>query len=188
MKKFIALLFAGAIVASCGNEGETSNEENTNETEVTDSIPEPVQMVDGYMHYGMEAVPMDAAIAMDSFATAFANGATANYTLTAPLTSICAKAGCFVIVTMPDSTDMRVMFKDHFTIPTDTEIGTEAIFTGEAKMDTTSIEHLQHYIMDEMEGEDVSAEKKAELQAKHDAITEPEIEPVFVATGILVKE
>jgi len=82
---------------------------------------------------------------------------------------------------------MRVMFKDHFTIPPKTEMGTEAIFTGKAMMDTTSIDHLRHYIEDEMEGEDVSAEKKAELQAKWDAITEPEIEPVFVATGILVK-
>ena len=88
---------------------------------------------------------------------------------------------------MADSTDMRVMFKDHFTIPTDTEIGTEAIFTGEARMDTTSIADLQHYIMDEMEGDDVSDEKKAELQKRHDAVTEPEIEPVFIASGILVK-
>ena len=187
MKKFITILFAGALLASCGNEEETSNEENTNETEVSDSTSQAIQTVEGYTHYGMEEVSMDTPLDIHTFATALADGKTKNCTVKAELASICAKAGCFVVVTLPDSTDMRVMFKDHFTIPTDTEIGTEAIFTGEARMDTTSIADLQHYIMDEMEGEDVSAEKKAELQKKHDAITEPKIEPVFVATGILVK-
>ena len=187
MKKFIAILFAGALIASCGNETETTTADDTTNTEETDSIPAPLQVVEGYTHYGMEKVSMDHPLDIHTFATAFADGKTANYTIKTELASICAKAGCFVIVDLPDSSQMRVMFKDHFTIPTDTEIGTEAIFTGEAKMDTTSIEHLQHYIMDEMEGEDVSEEKKAELQKKHDAITEPEIEPVFIASGILVK-
>lgn len=183
MKKFITIFSAGILLFSCG-------EAKNVVAEVTEEVTEemPVQEMEGYTHYGVEVVPTDAAISMSDFSTAFANGATANYTLKAPLTSICAKAGCFVIVSMPDSTEMRVMFKDHFTIPTDTEIGTEAIFTGEARMDTTSIADLQHYIMDEMEGDDVSKEKKAELKKRHDAITKPEIEPVFVATGILVKD
>ena len=184
MKKFTTLLFAGALLFSCGDAKKVVEEV---EEEITEEISKPVQVVEGYTHFGEEAVDLDAAISIDSFATAFSNTEATNYTIKTNLASICAKAGCFVIVTLPNSTDMRVMFKDHFTIPTDTEIGTEAIFTGEAKMDTTSVEHLQHYIMDEMEGENVSAEKKAELQAKHDAITEPEIEPIFIATGILVK-
>ena len=187
MKKFIAILFAGALLASCGNEGETSNEGNSTEMETTDSIPAPLQVVEGYTHYGMEKVNTDSPLDINTFATALADGTAGSCTIKAELASICAKAGCFVIVDLPDSTQMRVMFKDHFTIPPKTEMGTEAIFTGEAKMDTTSIDHLRHYIEDEMEGEDVSAEKKAELQAKWDAITEPEIEPVFIATGILVK-
>ena len=185
MKKFITLLFAGALLFSCGETEEKEQEMTVDGMEVEDS--EPVQVVEGYTHYGVEAVQTDSPLDIFTFATALADGTTENVTLKANLASICAKAGCFVVVTLPDSTDMRVMFKDHFTIPTDTEIGTEAIFTGEAKMDTTSIADLQHYIMDEMEGEDVSAEKKAELQKRHDAVTEPEIEPVFIASGILVK-
>ena len=47
---------------------------------------------------------------------------------------------------------------------------------------------LQHYIMDEMEGEGVSEEKKAELQKKHDAVIAPVFEPIFIASGILVKD
>lgn len=183
MKQFIALLFAGTLMVSCGNENNTT-EETTEE--ITEEVA--VQTLEGFTHFGEEMVPYESAISIDSFATAFADGATNNYTIKSSLASICAKAGCFVIVTLPDSTDMRVMFKDHFTIPTDTEIGTVAIFTGEAKMDTTSIADLQHYIMDEMEGENVSAEKKAELQKRHDEVTEPEIEPVFIASGILVTE
>ena len=169
-------MLAGTLLFSCEIEQKEEVAEITTEEEVT-----PVQVVEGYTHYGTEIVNIESAIELDSFATAFANGVTADYTLKGNLSSICAKAGCFVIVTLPDSTDVRVMFKDHFTIPTDTKIGTEAIFTGEAKMDTTSIKDIQHYIEDEMEGDDVSAEKKAELQAKHDAVTAPVFEPIFIA-------
>lgn len=185
MKQFIAIIFAGAFLASCGTEKNTTEEV---ETEGTEEVVEAIQTVEGFTHFGVEAVPTEAAISVDSFAAAFADGATNNYTIKAELASICAKAGCFVIVALPDSVDMRVMFKDHFTIPTDTEIGTTAVFTGEAKMDTTSIEDLQHYIMDEMEGEGVSAEKKAELQKKHDAVIAPVFEPIFIASGILVRD
>ncbi len=185
MKKFITLAVAGAMLASCGTETKTTEEVTKDQTE---EGVEAIQTVEGFTHFGVEKVPMESAISVNDFATAFANGAKNNYTIKAELSSICAKAGCFVIVTLPDSVDMRVMFKDHFTIPTDTEIGTTAIFTGEAKMDTTSIEDLQHYIMDEMEGEGVSEEKKAELQKKHDAINAPVFEPIFIASGILVKD
>lgn len=184
MNKLITLLFAGAFLASCGNQ------ENNTEEVVTETAEEakPIQTVDGYTHFGEEAVEFESAISIDSFATAFADGVTGNYTIKAKLASICSKAGCFVVVNLPDSTEMRVMFKDHFTIPTDTEIGTGAFFTGEAKMDTTSIEDLKHYIMDEMEGEGVSEEKKAELQKRHDAVVSPKFEPIFIASGILVEE
>lgn len=185
MKKFITLLFAGTILFSCG---EAQEKTSTDEEVLTEEeVIVPVQEMDGYTHFGTQAVNDEAAISIDSFATVFSNGETANYTLKTNLSSICAKAGCFVIVTLPDSTDVRVMFKDHFTIPTDTEIGTEAIFTGEAMMDTTSIADLQHYIMDEMVDEDITEEKKAKLQAKHDAVIAPVFEPIFIATGILVK-
>ena len=187
MKKFIAILFAGALLASCGNEGETSNEGNSTEMETTDSIPAPLQVVEGYTHYGMEKVNTDSPLDINTFATALADGTAGSCTIKAELASICAKAGCFVIVDLPDSTQMRVMFKDHFTIPPKTAIGTEAIFTGKVEMKTTPIKDLQHYIDDEMKGDNVSDEKKAELQAKYDAITEPKVEPVFKATGILVK-
>lgn len=184
MKKFITILGAGLFLFSCGEAtnvvAEVSEEINVGEVQ-------PIQVVDGFDHYGIEAVPVESAISMDDFSEAFANDVTANYTVTTELASVCTKAGCFAIVDMPNQSQMRVMFKDHFTIPTDTEVGTMATFTGEAKMDTTSIADLQHYIKDEMAGDNVSEERKAELQMKHDAITEPEIEPVFIASGILVK-
>ncbi|MEN8928339.1 MAG: DUF4920 domain-containing protein [Flavobacteriales bacterium] len=189
MKKFTTLVLAGSFLFSCGESAEPkSNEdeliEQVSQEEETTKI---IQEVEGYTHYGIEKVAMESSSDISTFATELANNNTESCTVKAPLSSICAKAGCFVIVDMPDSSNMRVMFKDHFTIPPTTPAGTEAIFTGTAKMDTTSVADLQHYIMDEMEGENVSAEKKAELQAKHDAITEPTFEPIFIATGILVK-
>lgn len=186
MKKIITLVVAGAVLFSCG-ETKEAVEEVAQEMEEETTESTPIQVVEGFTHYGVEKVNMDHPMDVHTFATALAEGNTENCTVKAELASICAKAGCFVIVNLPDSSEMRVMFKDHFTIPTDTEIGTEAIFVGEAKMDTTSIADLQHYIMDEMEGENVSEEKKAELQKEYDAVTEPEIEPIFIASGILVK-
>ena len=68
-----------------------------------------------------------------------------------------------------------VRFKDHFTIPTETEVGTKAIFHGEAFDDEVSVELLQHF-----------AEDAGKSQEEIDAITEPEQSLGFTADGVFL--
>ena len=73
---------------------------------------------------------------------------------------------------------MMVRFKDHFTIPTKTEVGTEAYFHGRAYWDTVSVELLRHFAED-------AGKSKEEIEK----ITEPKFEMGFEADGIaLVKK
>jgi hypothetical protein len=68
-----------------------------------------------------------------------------------------------------------VRFKDHFTIPIDTKVGTEAYFHGVAYWDEVSVEMLQHFAED--------AGKTPEEIAK---ITQPEYVMSFEADGIVL--
>jgi hypothetical protein len=84
------------------------------------------------------------------------------------------KAGCWVNIDKGNGETFMVRFKDHFTIPTDTEIGTEAYFHGIAYWDEVSVEMLQHFAED--------AGKSADEIAK---ITEPQYVMNFEADGIV---
>lgn len=99
------------------------------------------------------------------------------------LSGVCKKAGCWV--TFPGREgegDVRVVFKDHFTIPTDTPVGTEAILLGSMVNDTISVAMQKHYLDDAKEaGQEVS-------QEEYDAITEDKVTFTFDCESILVKK
>ena len=67
-----------------------------------------------------------------------------------------------------------VRFKDHFTIPIDTKIGTVAYMHGTANWDTVSVEMLKHFAED-------AGKSKAEI----DQITEAKYVLGFEADGIV---
>lgn len=69
-------------------------------------------------------------------------------TLKAPLSAVCQNAGCWIQVVKPDGTPLTIKFKNHFTIPIDTPIGTEAYIHGFAYWDTVSVKTLRHYAED----------------------------------------
>lgn len=96
------------------------------------------------------------------------------FTFIAPINQVCMKAGCWVNIDKGNGETFMVRFKDHFTIPTDTEIGTEAYFHGIAYWDEVSVEMLQHFAED--------AGKSADEIAK---ITEPQYVMNFEADGIV---
>ena len=59
-----------------------------------------------------------------------------------------------------DEKEVRIFFKDHFTIPTETPIGTDVVINGTAKADTFSVEFQRHLLDDAKEsGEEVSEEE-----------------------------
>ncbi len=97
------------------------------------------------------------------------------FTFIAPINQVCMKAGCWVNIDKGNGETFMVRFKDHFTIPIDTKIGTEAYFHGVAYWDEVSVEMLQHFAED--------AGKTPEEIAK---ITQPEYVMSFEADGIVL--
>ncbi len=90
--------------------------------------------------------------------------------------AVCKMKGCWMTLKNGDK-PMRVTFKDYgFFVPKDAS-GKMATVEGIAKLDTTSVEILRHYAEDE----GLSKEEIAK-------ITEPEIELVFVADGVIIED
>jgi hypothetical protein len=97
------------------------------------------------------------------------------FTFKAPINQVCMKAGCWVNIDKGNGETFMVRFKDHFTIPIDTKIGTEAYMHGTAYWDEVSVEMLKHFAED--------AGKSEEEIAK---ITEPQHVMSFEADGIVL--
>lgn len=95
------------------------------------------------------------------------------FTFKSKISEVCTKAGCWVNIDKGNGETFMVRFKNHFTIPPKTKLGTEAYIHGFAFYDTIPVELLQHFASD--------AGKSKEEIAK---ITEPKYEMGFEADGI----
>jgi hypothetical protein len=93
------------------------------------------------------------------------------------ITEVCSKAGCWINIKKPDNGTFMVRFKDHFTIPTKTALGTEAYLSGIAYWDTVSVDLLRHF-----------AEDAGKTKEEIEKITEPKFELAFEADGISFKK
>lgn len=88
---------------------------------------------------------------------------------------VCQKKGCWMQLDIGDGKMMRVKFKDYaFFVPKNIS-GKTVVLDGHAYNSTTSVAHLRHYAQD-------AGASKAEI-AK---ITEPEVNVVFEARGVIV--
>lgn len=94
-------------------------------------------------------------------------------TIKAPLSAVCQNAGCWVQVPKPDGKQLTVRFKNHFTIPPSTPIGTESFIHGVAYWDTVSVKVLRHY-----------AEDAGKSLEEINKITKPEFKLNFEGDGI----
>lgn len=126
------------------------------------------------VHYGSEEVDTLEAMSTQQMIYDFKNNVAPPTTFYGELTEVCATAGCWINVKNPAGSDFRVRFKDHFTIPKNTPIGTKVWLHGFSYSDTISVELQKHFAEDE---------KKS--QAEIDAIKEPIIEMNFEADGIV---
>lgn len=91
------------------------------------------------------------------------------------INGVCKKKGCWMTLADGEN-EMRVTFFDYgFFVPLDCEEKT-ATLKGVASLDTISVEVLQHYAEDAGQSADEIA-----------AITEPEFELVFEATGAFLE-
>jgi hypothetical protein len=94
-------------------------------------------------------------------------------TIKSPLSAVCQNAGCWVQVPKPDGKPLMVRFKNHFTIPPATPLGTESYIHGIAYWDTVSVKMLRHY-----------AEDAGKSQEDINKITQPEFKLNFEGDGI----
>lgn len=155
---FTLLLLGSTFLLACSNEKDT-------------------KVAESWHNYGPQKVHIDSAISVADLESLMEHYKSAEkITLQGELEEVCAKAGCWISLKKSDGSHMRVIFKDHFTIPTDTPLKTEVFLIGSAYWDTIPVEMLRHYEED--------AGKSAEEIAK---ITTDKVELNFVADGIRFK-
>ncbi len=137
--------------------------------------PSKKELKGDFAEYGTFKVETAKAISVDAMVADFnASGIKRKtYTISAEIEEVCAKAGCWINVKQAGGDDMMVRFKDHFTIPTDTKVGTHAFLHGDLFVDTISVDMLRHY-----------AEDAGKPQEEINKITEPKINKGFEADGI----
>ena len=200
MKKnvlFSAMIAAGALVSCGGSEIsepqlttvteaiEESHDHDGHDHNADDAMAATEVMLGDvkYMAYGMNReFSTDGAITMDAMVATVTEAGTGEGVVAGTCSEICQMAGCWIEVATEAGDPVFVKFKDHYTLPIGTTVGRNVMFHGTAKMDTTSVELQKHYLEDRQKaGEEVA-------QEEFDAITEPKIEMIFVADGILVEE
>ncbi|MCC7332389.1 MAG: DUF4920 domain-containing protein [Flavobacteriales bacterium] len=161
MKKILTLLSL-SIIYSCSNQ------------EKPVEVKEEIEVI--VTKHGKD-ITEDGALTAAEFLSKFNGKDSLQVKLMAPITDVCQKKGCWMTLDLGNDLEMRVSFKDYeFFVPKDAS-GRMAFVEGIARIDTTSVEELKHYLKD--------AEAS---QEEIDAVKEPEINYSFEADGVLIKE
>lgn len=184
-------LVASFGMISCGGAEESTDETTDNEavdsTEMLETEEESTLAFDGvdqgdYILYGHSEFTADDAATTDEMFVEFESTGSFNRAVEIQIDAVCQKAGCWITFKDSEENDVRVFFRDHFTIPIETASGTNAVLLGELIMDTLSVDFQKHLLDDAAEaGEEVA-------QEEYDAITEDKIEVSFDCESILVKK
>ncbi len=98
-----------------------------------------------------------------------------NVAVTGKVTEVCDKKGCWMTVETDNNEKFFVKMKDYaFFVPT-ALVGKNIVLEGDAETKVISVDEQKHY-----------AEDAKKSQAEIDAISKPQEEITFVATGIKV--
>ncbi len=128
--------------------------------------------------YGPVKVDVSKALSVQEMLDAYhGQSGEMEFTFEGKLTEVCSKAGCWINVDKGNGETFMVRFKDHFTIPTDTKVGTEAYLHGVLFQDTISVDMLRHFAED-------AGKSKEEIEK----INEPKYELGFTCDGITLKK
>lgn len=135
-----------------------------------------------YILYGHTEITPDAAVTTTEMFAEMANHGAFTNKVKVNIAQVCQKAGCWITFEDENGEEIRVFFRDHFTIPIETATGTEAILYGSLVVDTLSVDFQKHLLDDAREaGQEVP-------QSEYDAITADKIEKTFDCEAILVKK
>ncbi len=173
MKKIIFALSILALV-SCKDNSESSSQEKPQETNEMAITTES-----NFASFG-EKINDENVISASEMKEKFEAmqvGDTLNVKFKSTVDKVCKKKGCWMTLKLDDSLTSFVKFQDYsFFVPLNAE-NRATIVEGKAYVTETSVEELQHYAQDAGKSEEEIA-----------AITEPEKEYAFMATGVLMEE
>ncbi|MGD1844718.1 MAG: DUF4920 domain-containing protein [Salibacteraceae bacterium] len=182
MKTSILSLCLIALLMSCQNaapkeevaEKATPTEEpavETAENTTTDEAEEPTTGAFG------DAITADGAMNTEAFLTAMEGKDSMDVKVMASINQCCRKKGCWMTVDLGNGEEMMVRFKNYgFFVPKYAD-GNMAIMEGRVRVETVSVDALRHLAEDGGKSEEEIA-----------AITEPEKQLMFEATGVIIKE
>jgi len=173
MKKIIFALATLAII-SCKEETKNTSEEKNEELKEMAVAPTME-----FKTFG-EKIDEENAISASEMKAKFQNmkvGDTLNVKFKSEVEKVCKKKGCWMTLKLDDSLTSFVKFEDYgFFVPLNAE-NRKTIVEGKAFVSETSVEDLKHYAQDAGKTEEEIA-----------AITAPEKEYGFMATGVLMEE
>ncbi|MCR9290123.1 MAG: DUF4920 domain-containing protein [Bacteroidetes bacterium] len=124
-----------------------------------------------------DKITQDGAIGYDDMLTQLAGKEELNAKVTGKVESVCQVKGCWIVVQSDQEgqPEMMVKFKDYgFFMPKDIA-GRTVVMEGNAYKEVTPVDELRHYAEDE-------GKSKEEIEA----ITEPEEQLKFMASGVLL--
>lgn len=155
----------------------STNETSTNSDSTAVSMEHSHNADTTKTAFGAEKVDTSMAITTAQLIENFNGKTELDTTFQGQLAEVCSKEGCWIRVKNGENDPIMVRFKNHFTIPTSTPIGTKVYLTGKAIQDTISVERQKHLLEDANASEEEIAAVKA-----------PKYTMTFVADGIqLVK-
>ncbi len=165
MKKIAFAFISLALLSGCKNT--QNNTEQETETEVVELAPE-------YQYYG-DSITVDNAVPANELLAKMEGNDSLQVKVEGIILSSCKMKGCWMKMDLGEE-QMHVKFLDYdFFVPKNLD-GEMAIVEGYAKIDTMSVAELKHLASD--------AEKS---QEEIDAITEPEVNLSYVASGVIIK-
>ncbi|HCZ08420.1 MAG TPA: DUF4920 domain-containing protein [Flavobacteriales bacterium] len=158
--RWVPVLLVFAVGAGCSGGGEA-----------VESDPET-----GRTYYG-SVIDLDGAVDADGLRAALEEGGRAAVRFEGEITATCGKKGCWMDVASGEDT-VFVRFLDYgFFVPTEGVEGKRTIVEGEAFFDTLTVDMLRHY-----------ADDAGESEAYIAAISEPELQLAFTATGVMIED
>ncbi|MEO1513618.1 MAG: DUF4920 domain-containing protein [Bacteroidota bacterium] len=171
---FFALILSSCLFAACGGGDANTQGAAAEEASQTEQTAEAADK--GPSTFG-EEITTDDAIMLAELPAKLENVDSLKVKIRGTVESVCQVKGCWMNVVSQDENGepIFVKFKDYgFFVPVDIT-GQEVVMDGYAYREVTSVSELRHYAEDE-------GKSKEEIAA----ITEPQEELKFMASGVLV--
>lgn len=169
MKKTFVLLAVMALITAC----------NKKENATADKELSPADKAT-YQVFG-DSITKDGAISKEEMLAKYETmkpGDTLNVTFNSEIISTCKKKGCWMTLKLATDKEAFVKFKDYaFFVPKEGAENHEAVVSGKAFIEETSVDQLKH-----------EAKDAGKTQEEIDRITEPSKNYRFMADGVLIAE